>query len=37
MCISRCCRCFFYVCVRDVMDVMYSDCIVMRGAVGARV
>ena len=26
-----------YVCVRDVMDVMFSDCIVMRGAVGARV
>ena len=26
-----------YVCVRGVMDVMISDCIVMRGAVCARV
>ena len=26
-----------YGCVRDVMDVVFSVCIVMRGAVGARV
>ena len=26
-----------YVCVRDVMDVVFSICIVMRGVVGARV
>ena len=26
-----------YACVRDVMDVVFSVCIVMRGAVGARV
>ena len=26
-----------YVCVRDVMDVMFSVCIVRRGAVGAYV
>ena len=26
-----------YVCVVDVMDVVFSVCIVMRGAVGARV
>ena len=26
-----------YVCVRDVMDVVFSVCIVTRGAVGARV
>ena len=26
-----------YVCVRDVMDVVLSVCIVRRGAVGARV
>ena len=26
-----------YVCVRGVMDVVFSVCIVMRGAVGARV
>ena len=26
-----------YVCVRDVMDVVFSICIVKRGAVGARV
>ena len=26
-----------YVCVRDVMDVVFSVCIVKRGAVGARV
>ena len=25
------------VCVRDVMDVVFSVCIVMRGAVGAGV
>ena len=25
------------VCVRDVMDVVFSICIVTRGAVGARV
>ena len=25
------------VCVGDVMDVVFSVCIVMRGAVGARV
>ena len=25
------------VCVRDVMDVVFSACIVRRGAVGARV
>ena len=25
------------VCVRDVMDVVFSVCIVRRGAVGARV
>ena len=25
------------VCVVDVMDVVFSDCIVRRGAVGARV
>ena len=26
-----------YVCVRDMMDVVFSVCIVTRGAVGARV
>ena len=26
-----------YVCVEDVMDVVFSVCIVRRGAVGARV
>ena len=26
-----------YVCVRDVMDIVFSVCIVERGAVGARV
>ena len=26
-----------YVCVRDVMDVVFSVCIVTHGAVGARV
>ena len=26
-----------YVCVRDVMDVVFSVCIVTRRAVGARV
>ena len=26
-----------YVCVRDVMDVVFSVCIVTRGAVSARV
>ena len=26
-----------YVCLRDVMDVMFSVCIVTCGAVGARV
>ena len=26
-----------YVCVRGVMDVVFSVCIVRRGAVGARV
>ena len=26
-----------YVCVRDVMDVLFSVCIVTRGSVGARV
>ena len=26
-----------FVCVRDVMDVVFSVCIVRRGAVGARV
>ena len=26
-----------YVCVRDVMDVVFSVCIVRRRAVGARV
>ena len=26
-----------YVCVRDVMDVVFSICIVIRGAVGDRV
>ena len=25
-----------YICVRDVMDVVFSVCIVTRGAVGAR-
>ena len=25
-----------YACVRDVMDVVFSVCIVMRGAVGAH-
>ena len=27
----------FYVCVRGVMDVVFSVCIVMRGAEGVRV
>ena len=27
----------FYICVHDVMDVVFPVCIVMRGAVGARV
>ena len=26
-----------YVCIRGVMDVVFSVCIVTRGAVGARV
>ena len=26
-----------YVCIRDVMDVAFSVCIVTRGAVGVRV
>ena len=26
-----------YVCVKDVMDIVFSVCIVTRGAVGARV
>ena len=26
-----------YACVRGVMDVVFSDCIVTRGAVGPRV
>ena len=26
-----------YVCVGDVMDVVFSVCIVTRGAIGARV
>ena len=26
-----------YFCVRDVMDVVFSVCMVTRGAVGARV
>ena len=26
-----------YVCIRGVMDVVFSVCIVMRGAVGTRV
>ena len=26
-----------YVCIRDVIDVVFSACIVRRGAVGARV
>ena len=26
-----------YVCVRDVTDVVFSVCIVRRGAVGARI
>ena len=26
-----------YVCVRGVMDVVFSVCIVTRGAIGARV
>ena len=26
-----------YVCVKDMMDVVFSVCIVSRGAVGARV
>ena len=26
-----------YVCVRDVMDVVFSVCIVTRGSIGARV
>ena len=26
-----------YVCVRDVMEVVFSVCIVRRGAVGVRV
>ena len=30
-------ECFKYVCVLDVMDVVFSVCIVKRGAVGARV
>ena len=31
------CLSMLYVCVRDVMDVMFSLCIVRRGDVGARV
>ena len=31
------CWSMLYVCVRGVMDVVFSVCIVMRGAVGARV
>ena len=27
----------WYVCVRDVMDVVFSVCIVTHGGVGARV
>ena len=32
----QCCR-MLYGCVRDVMDVVFSVCIVMRGAVGVSV
>ena len=28
---------YVYVCVRDLMDLVFSVCIVRRGAVGARV
>ena len=28
--------CMLYVCVRGVMNVVFSVCIVMRGAIGAR-
>ena len=31
------CWSIVYVCVRDVMDVLFSVCIVTRGAVGARI
>ena len=31
------CRSMLYVCVGDVMDVVFSVCIATRGAVGARV
>ena len=31
------CGSMWYVCVRGVMDIVFSICIVMRGAVGARV
>ena len=31
------CSSMLCVCVRDVMDVVFSVCIVRRGAVGARV
>ena len=29
--------CMLYVCVRGVMDVVFSVCIVTRGTVGARI
>ena len=31
------CKSMLYVCVMDVTDVVFSVCIVRRGAVGARV
>ena len=31
------CLNMLYVCVRDVMDVVFSVCVVRRGTVGARV
>ena len=31
------CNCMLYVCVRDVIDVVYNVCIVRRGPVGGRV
>ena len=30
-------ECWKYICVRDVMDVVFSVCIARRGAAGARV
>ena len=35
--VATCLDVLKYVCVRDVMDVVFSVCIVTRGAVGARV